>query len=94
MNGKYGANSAELEKRIASTLGYQEDGWRVATTVQNFRKDRVCLPLLQAAGFVDGDLGIRRKRQDTNLGTPLQPGSHRLRLSSSRQRVELQAVPR
>ena len=38
MNGKYGANSAELEKRIASTLGYQEDGWQVVTTIQNYRK--------------------------------------------------------
>lgn len=25
-------------KRIASTLGYQEDGWQVVTTIQNYRK--------------------------------------------------------
>lgn len=38
MNGKYGADTSELEKRIAAALGYQEDGWRVVTTIRNYQK--------------------------------------------------------
>lgn len=38
MNGKYGADTTELDKKIASALGYQEDGWKVVTTIKNYQK--------------------------------------------------------
>ena len=38
MNGKYGADTTELDKKIASALGYQEDGWQVVTTIKNYQK--------------------------------------------------------
>ena len=38
MNGKYGANTTELDKKIAAALGYQEDGWQVVTTIRNYQK--------------------------------------------------------
>ena len=38
MNGKYGADTTEMDKRIAAALGYQEDGWQVVTTIRNYRK--------------------------------------------------------
>lgn len=38
MNGKYGADTTELDKKIASSLGYQEDGWQVVTTIRNYQK--------------------------------------------------------
>jgi len=38
MNGKYGADTTELDKKIASSLGYQEDGWQVVTTIKNYQK--------------------------------------------------------
>lgn len=38
MNGKYGADTSELDKKIASALSYQEDGWQVVTSINNYRK--------------------------------------------------------
>lgn len=38
MNGKYGADTTEMDKKIAAALGYQEDGWQVVTTIRNYRK--------------------------------------------------------
>lgn len=38
LNGKYGADTAKMDVRIAAALGYQEDGWQVVTTITNYRK--------------------------------------------------------
>lgn len=38
LNGKYGADTAKMDARIAAALGYQEDGWQVVTTITNYRK--------------------------------------------------------
>ncbi|WP_278932680.1 AAA family ATPase [Parabacteroides johnsonii] len=38
MNGKYGANTDSLDKKIAALLGYQEDGWKVVTSINNYKK--------------------------------------------------------
>ena len=38
LNGKYGADTAKMDARIAAALSYQEDGWQVVTTITNYRK--------------------------------------------------------
>ena len=38
LNGKYGADTAKMDARIAAALGYQEDSWQVVTTITNYRK--------------------------------------------------------
>ena len=38
LNGKYGADTAKMDARIAAALGYQEDGWQVVTSITNYRK--------------------------------------------------------
>ncbi len=38
MNGKYGAGTTELDKKISGALGYCEDGWQVVTTIRNYQK--------------------------------------------------------
>lgn len=38
MNGKYGADTTGMDKKIASALGYQEDGWKVVTNIKNYQK--------------------------------------------------------
>lgn len=43
MNGKYGADTAKLDSKIAVALEYKEDGWQVVTTIKNYQKIRfVC----------------------------------------------------
>lgn len=38
LNGKYGADTAKMDAKIAAALGYQEDGWQVVTSIANYRK--------------------------------------------------------
>lgn len=38
LNGKYGADTGKMDKRIAASLGYRDDGWQVVTTIANYRK--------------------------------------------------------
>lgn len=38
LNGKYGADTSKMDAKIAASLGYQEDGWQVVTSIANYRK--------------------------------------------------------
>lgn len=40
-NGKYGADTKEMDKKIAASLGYKEEGWQVVTTIKNYKKIEV-----------------------------------------------------
>jgi DNA transposition AAA+ family ATPase len=43
MAGKYGAETGDLERKIATALEYKETGWQVVTTINNYRKIEVVL---------------------------------------------------
>lgn len=38
MNGKYGANEAQMLQTIAKALNYQESSWKLVRTISNYRK--------------------------------------------------------
>lgn len=38
LSGKYGADTAKMDSKISTALGFQEDGWKVVTTITNYKK--------------------------------------------------------
>ena len=38
LSGKYGADTAKMDSKIATALGFQEDGWKVVTSITNYKK--------------------------------------------------------
>lgn len=38
LNGKYGAETTEMDRKISASLGYRENSWNVVTTINNYRR--------------------------------------------------------
>lgn len=38
LNGKYGADTTEMDRQIATALSYCEDGWQVVPSIRNYQK--------------------------------------------------------
>lgn len=38
LNGKYGAETTEMDRKISASLGYRENSWNIVTTINNYRR--------------------------------------------------------